>query len=110
MRGTRGGTIVRTAENALSFARLAAFGLAHATIGGIVWAATTALWTSGGAGLPAAALVFIVGNVLAFALEALVAGLQALRLEYYELFSRIFTGEGRVFAPWRVTVIDEEDL
>lgn len=103
-------TIVRTAANALSFARLAAFGLAHATIGGIVWAATTALWTSGGAGLPAAALVFIVGNVLAFALEALVAALQALRLEYYELFSRIFTGEGRVFAPWRVTVIDEEDL
>ena len=34
------------------------------------------------------------------ALEALVAGIQALRLEYYELFSRIFTSEGRPFRPW----------
>ena len=103
-------TIVRTAANALSFTRLAAFGLTHATIGSIVWAATTALWTSGGLGLPAALLVFIAGNSLAFGLEALVAALQALRLEYYELFSRIFAREGRVFAPWRLTVLDEVDL
>ena len=41
-----------------------------------------------------AILAFVVGNALAFALEALVAGVQALRLEYYELFSRIFAGEG----------------
>jgi V/A-type H+-transporting ATPase subunit I len=103
-------TIIRTGANALSFARLAAFGLTHATIGGIVWAATTALWASGGLGLAAAILIFVVGNALAFALEALVAALQALRLEYYELFSRIFTGEGRAFAPWRLAVMDEEDL
>ena len=37
---------------------------------------------------------FAVGHVAAFALEALVAGVQALRLEYYELFSRIFVSEG----------------
>ena len=41
------------------------------------------------------------GNLVAFSLELLVAGVQALRLEYYELFSRIFAGEGRAFAPWR---------
>ena len=58
----------------------------------------------------AALLVFVAGNALAFALEALVAALQALRLEYYELFSRIFAREGQVFAPWRLTVIDEVDL
>ena len=81
-----------------------------ATIGSIVWAATTALWTSGGPGLPAAILVFTAGNVLAFGLEALVAALQALRLEYYELFSRIFIREGRAFAPWCLTVIDEVEL
>jgi len=43
-----------------------------------------------------------VGNALAFALEGLVAGVQAMRLEYYELFSRIFTDEGRKFHPWYV--------
>ena len=55
-----------------------------------------------GAVLPAsiaAALVFVVGNLLAFALEALVTGVQALRLEYYELYSRIFSGEGHAFRP-----------
>ena len=100
-------TIVRTAANALSFTRLAAFGLTHATIGSIVWTATLALWNAGGPGLPAAIVVFIAGNALAFGLEALVAALQALRLEYYELFSRIFSREGRPFAPWCLTVIDE---
>lgn len=31
---------------------------------------------------------------------ALVAGVQALRLEFYELFSRVFKGQGRPFRPW----------
>jgi V/A-type H+-transporting ATPase subunit I len=48
----------------------------------------------------AAILVFVLGNAVAFALEALVAAIQALRLEYYELFSRIFQSEGRPFRPW----------
>ena len=47
-------------------------------------------------------LLFVVGNVIAFALEALVAGVQALRLEFYELFSRVFIGEGSPFRPWRI--------
>jgi V/A-type H+-transporting ATPase subunit I len=45
-----------------------------------------------------------VGNLLAFALEVLVVGIQAIRLEYYELFSRILTSEGRVFDPWHVPI------
>ena len=49
-----------------------------------------------------AVVVFVVGNLLAFGLEALVAGIQALRLEYYELFSRVFRVEGRPFQPWHV--------
>jgi V/A-type H+-transporting ATPase subunit I len=40
--------------------------------------------------------------VLAFSLEALVAAIQALRLEYYELFSRVFVSRGRPFRPWHV--------
>jgi V/A-type H+/Na+-transporting ATPase subunit I len=49
-------------------------------------------------------VVFVGGNAITFSLEALVAGVQALRLEYYELFSRVFTGEGREFRPWKVAV------
>jgi V/A-type H+-transporting ATPase subunit I len=85
----------------ISFTRLAAFGLTHAALGAIVWSAATAAW-GGVIGSTVAVVAFLVGNVLAFSLEALVASIQALRLEYYELFSRIFAGEGHRFAPWHI--------
>ncbi len=96
--------VLRVGSNLVSFARLAAFGLTHAALGLVVWDATTSLWHGGGVGYLAAALVFVIGRVITFALEALVAGVQALRLEYYELFSRVFVGEGRPFRPWHVPV------
>jgi len=65
------------------------------------------LWQPGPAAI-AAVLLFVVGNLAAFALEALVVGVQALRLEYYELFSRVFTTEGRPFRPWHVALADGE--
>jgi V/A-type H+-transporting ATPase subunit I len=100
--------VVRLGTNVVSFARLAAFGLAHAALGAIVWDGTTGLWSLGGllAALAAVAL-FLVGNALTFTLQAVVAGVQALRLEYYELFSRVFTTEGRPFRPWHLPVSTE---
>lgn len=101
--------VVRLGSNVVSFARLAAFGLTHAALGAIVWQGTTALW--GGGSLPGrlgAVLVLLVGTTIAFALEALVAGIQALRLEYYELFSRVFESDGRPFRPWRLPAEDVE--
>ena len=98
--------VVRLGSNLVSFARLAAFGLTHAALGFVVWDATTALWGRGVGTSIAAVLVFLVGNAVTFALEALVAGVQALRLEYYELFSRVFQGEGRPFRPWHLPVTE----
>ncbi len=97
--------VVRLGANVLSFARLAAFGLTHAVLGWIVWQATVSLWHSGPLGVAAAIVVFVVGTTLAFALEALVAAVQALRLAYYELFSRVFELEGRPFRPWHLPVV-----
>mgnify|MGYP000043001332 CR=1 FL=1 len=37
-----------------------------------------------------------------------VAGIQALRLEYYELFSRVFSSEGRPFTPWHVPLVRDD--
>jgi V/A-type H+-transporting ATPase subunit I len=92
-------TLARLGSNIVSFARLAAFGLTHAALLSVVWSGTTALWAPDWRAV-AAVLVFVLGNVLTFALEALVAGIQALRLEYYELFSRVFLSEGRPFRAW----------
>jgi V/A-type H+-transporting ATPase subunit I len=96
--------VVRLGSNLVSFARLAAFGLTHAALGLVVWDATTALWGGGPVARAGAVLVFLIGNAVTFALEGLVAAVQALRLEYYELFSRVFQGDGRPFQPWHVPV------
>ena len=94
-------SLIRIGTNTVSFARLAAFGLTHAALGMVVWSATTGLWHRGGAFLVASAVVFLAGNAVSFTLEGLVAGVQALRLEYYELFSRVFVLEGLPFRPWQ---------
>ncbi|MGH8866425.1 MAG: V-type ATPase 116kDa subunit family protein [Actinomycetes bacterium] len=101
--------VLRLGTNLVSFARLAAFGLTHAALGQVVWDGTTGLWGDGVAASCGAVVLFLVGNAIAFALEALVAGVQALRLEYYELFSRVFTTEGRAFRPWHVPLAPSPD-
>ncbi|GAB3979430.1 hypothetical protein GCM10029978_074790 [Actinoallomurus acanthiterrae] len=101
-------TILGLGSNVASFTRLAAFGLMHAAIGLIVWDATRSLWHQGGAAAPAAVVLFIAGNLLAFALEGLVVAIQALRLEYYELFSKVFQLQGRPFRPWHIPITTEE--
>lgn len=98
----------RTFSNVLSFSRLAAFGLVHAALGSVVLTAAEGLWGTVLGDLAAAA-VFVIGVSLAFALEGLVAGVQALRLEYYELFSRMFAREGRPFKPWRLPLLRTEE-
>jgi V/A-type H+-transporting ATPase subunit I len=94
--------VIRLGANVVSFARLAAFGLTHAAVAALVWVGTAALWGRGWLADITAVLLFVIGNIMAFGLEALVAGVQALRLEYYELFSRVFDSEGRPFRPWRL--------
>ena len=96
-------TVLRLGSNIVSFTRLAAFGLTHAVLSEVTWNGTVSLWDRSSilARLAAIAL-FVVGNVAAFTLGALVGGIQALRLEYYEMFSRLFTTQGRPFEPWHI--------
>ena len=49
---------------------------------------------SGGVG---GVIVQVIGNVLVMVLEGLIVGIQVLRLEYYEMFSRYFSGRGKEF-------------
>ncbi len=97
--------VVRLGSNVVSFTRLAAFGLTHAALGLIVWEGTEALWRHGGGFTVLAVALFLAGTALAFSLEGLVAAIQALRLEYYELFSRVFVAQGQPFRPWHLPVV-----
>ncbi len=98
-------TLLRLGSNVVSFTRLAAFGLTHAVITGVVWDGTVSLWNRASiVGFAAAVLLFAAGNLAAFTLGAMVGAIQALRLEYYEMFSRLFAREGRPFKPWHLPV------
>jgi V/A-type H+-transporting ATPase subunit I len=103
-------TLLRLGSNLVSFTRLAAFGLTHAVISEVVWNGTSNLWDRGSLVARIGSVVLLVGgNVAAFALGALVAAIQALRLEYYEIFSRLFVTSGRPFDPWHVTTRAREE-
>jgi V/A-type H+-transporting ATPase subunit I len=45
------------------------------------------------------AVVLIIGNLLILGLEGLIVFIQGLRLQYYELFSRYYKGDGKAFEP-----------
>lgn len=80
-------------SNTVSFLRVGAFVLVHAGMMMVVFSL---------AGESENLFVIILGNVLVIALEGLLTGIQALRLEYYEMFSRFYTGGGTAFRPIRI--------
>ena len=79
--------------NTMSFLRIGAYILVHA---GMMLVVFTLAEMIGGAGY---IIMIIVGNGIVMALEALLVAIQVLRLDYYEIFSRFYVGEGRQFSP-----------
>lgn len=89
-------------SNTMSFLRVAAFVLVHA---GMMQVVFTLAETVGSVGyIP----VVIIGNGLVCALEALLVCIQVLRLEYYEMFSRFYSGEGRPYEPVKLNIISNK--
>ena len=84
--------------NTMSFLRVGAFVLVHA---GMMLVVFVLAETVGGVGYW---IVVVIGNALVLVLEALLVAIQVLRLEYYEMFSRFYTGEGRQFEPVKLTI------
>jgi V/A-type H+-transporting ATPase subunit I len=80
-------------SNTISFVRLAAFAINH--VGLCLAVYILANMTSGTGSLAIA----IIGNTLVIVLEGLVVAIQVLRLEYYELFSKFYSGDGRHYKP-----------
>ena len=80
-------------SNTVSFLRVGAFVLVHAGMMMVVFSL---------AGDSENIFVIVLGNVLVIALEGLLTGIQALRLEYYEMFSRFFDGSGIAYTPFKL--------
>ena len=81
-------------SNTLSFMRVAGLGIAHVCL--MISFFTLAGMTSS---TVASVLILIVGNILVIGLEGLSAGIQALRLNYYEFFTKFFHGTGKLYMP-----------
>lgn len=79
--------------NTMSFLRVGAFILVHAGMMKVVFVLAGMFSPVG------YVITVIVGNIIVMALEALLVGIQVLRLEYYELFSRFYIGDGRRYEP-----------
>lgn len=83
------------ASNTISFVRIAAFAINHVGLCMAVYILSNMFTGSG------SLIVSIIGNIIVIVLEGLIVGIQVLRLEYYELFSRFYTGDGKEYKPLR---------
>jgi len=83
--------------NTMSYMRVAGFVLSHA---GMMLVVSSLMEMTGNAG----PVVFVFGNLFVMALEGLIVGIQVLRLEFYEMFSRYYTGDGIPFKSLKETL------
>ena len=90
-------TMLSYFSNTLSYVRIGAFAVSHAAIMEVV------LMLSGAENGSPNLFGVILGNLIVMMLEGLIVGIQVLRLEYYEMFSRFYKGSGRQFKPFNHT-------
>ena len=85
------------ATNTLSFIRVGGFVFSHAGLMSVV------MLLADMTGKAASPFVVIFGNLFVMCLEGLIVGIQVLRLEFYEIFSRCYDGDGKPFVPITVS-------
>jgi len=89
-------TVIGYVSNTLSFLRVAAFSLNHVALSIAIFTLADMM---GGVG---EFTTIVLGNVFVIVLEGGIVLIQVMRLQYYEGFSRYFSGSGRAFAPLRL--------
>ncbi len=92
--------ILNLFSNTISFVRLAAFAINHAALMIVVYVISHLLGN-----LLLSGVMAILGNIFVIGLESMLVMIQCLRLQYYEFFSKFYSGGGRQFIPlrWRVS-------
>ena len=93
--------VLSIVSNIISFIRVGAFAINHV---GLFLAFETIGKMLNNEGLNILSLV--IGNIVIIGLEGLIVFIQSLRLEYYEMFSKFYYGDGYEFIP---TTIELEE-
>lgn len=81
-------------SNLVSFTRVGAFAINHV---GLYMAFEVMAKLSGG-GIKGF-IILLIGNIFIIGLEGMIVGIQGLRLEFYEMFSKYYEGNGHLFRP-----------
>ena len=89
-------TLISLFSNTLSYIRMGAFAVAHGALSLVVFIIAESF---GGEGSIGYWLVIIGGNLFVIGFEGMIVGIQTLRLEYYEFFSKFFSGGGVPYQP-----------
>lgn len=84
------------ATNTLSFVRIGGFVFSHAGMMSVV------MLLSETAAKGVSPIIIIIGNIFVMGMEGLIVGIQVLRLEFYEIFSRFYDGSGQPFEPVKI--------
>ncbi len=85
----------------LSYSRLLALGLATGVIANVVNMMGT-LFGNSAIGIVFFVVVFILGHIVNFALNALGAYVHTMRLQYVEFYSKFYEGGGKPFKPFKM--------
>ena len=85
-------------SNTVSFIRVGAFALSHAGLSVVTYALAGMI--DPGLTSPLAVLILVFGNIFIIGFEGLICGIQSMRLEYYEFFSKFYRGDGIAFSPF----------
>jgi len=83
-------------SNTLSYVRMGAFAVAHGALSMVVFIIAGIVGPPNSLGYW---IVVALGNLFVIGFEGMIVGIQTLRLEYYEFFSKFFSGDGRRFSP-----------
>jgi V/A-type H+-transporting ATPase subunit I len=80
-------------SNTLSYVRMGAFAVAHGALSQVV------IGLAGSGNNVGHWAAIVLGNLFIVGFEGMIVGIQTLRLEYYEFFSKFFTGGGANYRP-----------
>jgi len=98
-------TVIGLLSNTLSYVRMGAFAVAHGALSMVVSIIAEIVSPAHGVGYW---VVVALGNLFVIGFEGLIVGIQTLRLEYYEFFSKFFTGGGLRYCPLTLVSKGEE--
>lgn len=94
-------TLTGYLSGTVSFIRVGAYAISHAALCLAIHSIMGMLDGAPG-GTLGKVLVAILGNALIIGFEGMVAAIQCVRLEYYEMFSRFFQGGGVEYRPFKL--------